>query len=525
MSLLTSRGAIIDRESAEAGGHSRQPLDHATPRRRRDRPADSPAIIDCDVSWFITFAEKFVDGAVPYVDVTDPNPPAAFLSLIPAVTLARALGVAVEPVVAGSGLSRGLSLDRRCAPLIFRAGARRSREDWGLLLNAAVFLLLVAPEIVFAEREHVALLALAPMLATLAVRRKAARVAAPLRLLAGLGAGVAVCFKPFFAAGDSSCRLLALAFRERSPRLSVLDGNDRRRPRCAVLYGVGDAAVLSSLCAICAAGDRRRLSAGARQLAQICALLSVAPFNFALLAGARRRLGARLRASAGGAGLRRADRGARLRLASVGFLARLLPSGKGLAATTPIPVSCWRCSPGASSRSTPIRARATRGKVACSNSSSCPLFIAAPASFGAINQLANAEEHPGLRAEIARVAPAHPRVIALARQLDFGHPADPPARRNMGWTPQCALDVEPSPGICSATRRTRPRARASKTIAVAILRASPRMCGQGGPTSSSSKIRDTREWVAKLPETAGVLDGYEKTAQAEEIEIWTRKAR
>src|SRR5512139_3562169 len=128
MSLLTWRGAIIDRESPRLAAILASPwitlllVGVAIAQQLAGH-------IDCDVSWFITFAEKVVDGAVPYVDVTDPNPPAAFLSLIPAVTLARALGVAVEPVVASLVFIAAFLSIGVCA-LIFRAGARRSREDW-----------------------------------------------------------------------------------------------------------------------------------------------------------------------------------------------------------------------------------------------------------------------------------------------------------------------------------------------------------------------------------------------------------
>ena len=49
-----------------------------------------------DVSWFITFAEKVLGGARAYVDVSDPNPPAAFLLYMPAVLVARWTGLRVE---------------------------------------------------------------------------------------------------------------------------------------------------------------------------------------------------------------------------------------------------------------------------------------------------------------------------------------------------------------------------------------------------------------------------------------------
>ncbi len=154
--------------------------------------------LNCDASWFITFAEKYLDGAVPYVDVTDPNPPAAFLSLAPAVLLARALHTPVEPIV-GAMVFLFVLFALALSAIAFRYGQKRSREDWGLILNATVYLTLIAPASIFAEREQIALLAMMPMLAALAVEAEGGRVPLPLRLVAGLCGGVAVCFKPFFA--------------------------------------------------------------------------------------------------------------------------------------------------------------------------------------------------------------------------------------------------------------------------------------------------------------------------------------
>ena len=36
-----------------------------------------------DVSWFITFAERTFQGAIPYVEVSDPNPPASIWRRLP----------------------------------------------------------------------------------------------------------------------------------------------------------------------------------------------------------------------------------------------------------------------------------------------------------------------------------------------------------------------------------------------------------------------------------------------------------
>jgi hypothetical protein len=49
-----------------------------------------------DVSWMITISEKWLDGATPYVDFIETNPPAAILLYLLPVALARALGVHAE---------------------------------------------------------------------------------------------------------------------------------------------------------------------------------------------------------------------------------------------------------------------------------------------------------------------------------------------------------------------------------------------------------------------------------------------
>ncbi|MGE5368958.1 MAG: hypothetical protein ACM3PD_05085 [Chloroflexota bacterium] len=518
MSLLTWRGAIIDRESPRLAAILASPwitlllVGVAIAQQLAGH-------IDCDVSWFITFAEKVVDGAVPYVDVTDPNPPAAFLSLIPAVTLARALGVSVEPVVAAlvfvaAFLSIGL-----CA-LIFRAGARRSREDWGLLLNSAVFLLLVAPEAVFAEREHVALLALAPMLATLAVRADGGRVAAPLRLLAGLGAGVAVCFKPFFLLAFI-LPAAALAFRERSVRL-LFSTETIAAAALSVLYGVGTLLFFPAYAeyALPVIAD---VYQPARDSWLRIAVLSVAPFNFAAL------LSLAIASARGFAHPPAAPRFVAptaalvCAVSSVGCLLGFFIQGKGWPNHAypglVLALLAWcffALDPHPRARD------AREGRLF--KFVFLPLFIAAPVSFGAINQLANAEEHPGLRAEIARVSPAHPRVIALARQLDFGHPLTRQldgtwvGRPNALWTSAFAGHLLRNAPDEAARARLEDYRRRDLAGFAADVR-------EGRPDVIIVEDQGTRERVARLPETAGVLDGYEKTAQAEEIEIWTRKAR
>jgi hypothetical protein len=475
--------------------------------------------LDCDVSWFITFAEKFLDGAVPYVDVTDPNPPAAFLVMAPAVLLARAFHIPVEPVV-GSLVFLFGALSIAFSGYIFRYGAPRSREHAGLLLNASVFTLLVAPALVFGEREHIALLALLPILATLAASAEGGRVPKPLRFLAGAGAGAAVCFKPFFALAILLPGL-AVCVRERSLRLLFTAE--------MATAGLFFAAYIVATFVLFPAYAQYALPViadvyqPARETALNLALLTLAPFNIALLA-------ALVIASAKGLGHPPvapafvAPPSARVcAFASMGFLISFFLQGKGWSnhafPGVALALLAW-CffTLDAHPRAREVRA-GPLFKYAF-----LPALVAAPFLFGAFKLLTDVEEHPGLRAEIARVAPPHPRLIVMARQLDYGHPVTRRlegvwvGRPNALWTASLAAyllrDVtDPAWRIRLEDYRRRDLAGFTEDVRV------------GRPDAIIVEDKDTREWVLKQPESATALDGYSKAGEAREIEIWTRKTQ
>ncbi|QGM98303.1 hypothetical protein [Methylocystis parvus] len=474
--------------------------------------------LDCDVSWFITFAEKFLDGAVPYVDVTDPNPPASFLVLTPAIMLARAYNVAVEPVVAGLVFLFGV-LSIAVSVVIFRYGAPRSREDWGLVLNASVFTLLVVPALVFAEREHIALLAFSPMLATLAASAEGGRVPRALRIVAGLGAGLAVCFKPFFALAVM-LPALALAFRERSPRLLLTVEMAAAGGLCAV-YAVATFVFFPGYAryAMPVIAD---IYQPARDTLANLAFFTLAPFNVALLA-ALFIVSAKGFAHPPVAPGFVAPAAARVcAFASIGFLVSFFLQGKGWSnhaypgIVLALLAWCFFALDGHP------RARAAReGRLF--KFVFIPALLAAPFLFGAFNVLADVEEHPGLRAEIARVAPSRPRLIVMARQLDYGHPVTRQlngawvGRPNALWTASLAAYLLRDVKDPVWRARVEDYRRRDLVGFVEDVRV-------GKPDVIVVEDKDTREWVVQQPESATILDGYEKTGAAEEIEIWTRRA-
>lgn len=149
-----------------------------------------------DVSWLLTVGERYLSGARLYVDAYEVNPPASVLLYVPAVLASDALGVRPESalvvlliaLVAGTAAFAGRILEHcRHAP-----GA----PD---LLVAAVLAFLLMPQENFAQREHVAVALMLPILALAAVRMDGRTASAVVALAAGLLAGMAVCIKPHFA--------------------------------------------------------------------------------------------------------------------------------------------------------------------------------------------------------------------------------------------------------------------------------------------------------------------------------------
>jgi hypothetical protein len=150
-----------------------------------------------DVSWLITVDEKWLDGATPYRDIIEVNPPASLMLYGPAVALARVLGVAPEFTVAAFGflsIAAGLGL---AAAILRRAGLL---DRLGALGGAvAIVAFAVLPGQSFDERDHLAAVYGLPFLAVSAARAARAPVDGRLALLAGLGAGLMAAIKPPYA--------------------------------------------------------------------------------------------------------------------------------------------------------------------------------------------------------------------------------------------------------------------------------------------------------------------------------------
>lgn len=152
--------------------------------------------LNADTSWLLTIAENWRGGGRPYVDILELNPPAAILSLMPALWLADLFGARPETVlIALTSLAAVLSIEVSLA-LGAQSGHRQHPAAYRLISG---FALLVLPVSIFAEREHLAVIALWPIWRVMQIRADRLTPRWLLIALAGFGAAFAMALKPQFA--------------------------------------------------------------------------------------------------------------------------------------------------------------------------------------------------------------------------------------------------------------------------------------------------------------------------------------
>jgi hypothetical protein len=152
--------------------------------------------IDCDVSWLITVNEKMLAGQRLYVDIIEVNPPASIWLYTPFVWLAHALQLRPEAVIVAAFIAAALAT----SALALRISAHLRRPPNSLIFFALLcFVEQLLPLGTFAQREHAAILLAAPALAALAVLAEKRTLSLPLRVIAGLAAGLVIAIKPHFA--------------------------------------------------------------------------------------------------------------------------------------------------------------------------------------------------------------------------------------------------------------------------------------------------------------------------------------
>lgn len=172
--------------------------------------------LDPNIGWLTSVARAVWTGAALGRDIVETNPPMAVWLQTPAVAIEAATGWPAETVQVWLVFALGFAVAEH---LVRRLAALDAANRFDRAIAYAV--LLAAPLSAFAEREHVGLLLIVPILAL--TLRRAAGWSAPAGeiVIAGLAAGLAAMVKPHFALPTLALALV-LALRRRSPWPLVL---------------------------------------------------------------------------------------------------------------------------------------------------------------------------------------------------------------------------------------------------------------------------------------------------------------
>jgi hypothetical protein len=184
-----------------------------------------------DVSWLLYAAERILDGARPYVDVVEVNPPLIVWLNVCIAAIGRAAGVAPLLIYRLAVIG--------CAVLSAILGARMMRrlpatdpgrlDRWVVLLFLFAALPMVRAD--FGEREHLLVLLASPYVLAAALRLRGVAMPGLEPALVGLLAGIGVALKPYFVVLPLGIECF-LALRARSFRPWL-------RPEPAVILIVG----------------------------------------------------------------------------------------------------------------------------------------------------------------------------------------------------------------------------------------------------------------------------------------------
>src|SRR3984885_9148779 len=172
--------------------------------------------VNLDVSWLLVAGERVLEGQKLYVDIVEINPPMAVFAYLPGIALAHAIGLDSAVVTDGLVLTlAAASLLVTCQ--ILRLSVKLDNVRLSFFAVWAVAVVTILPMNVFAQREHLALLTFLPALAAYSLRGNCESLPMWAILVAGVGAGITLAFKPFFAVPAVMCVAFAVA-RSRSWR-------------------------------------------------------------------------------------------------------------------------------------------------------------------------------------------------------------------------------------------------------------------------------------------------------------------
>ncbi len=469
-----------------------------------------------DNGWLFTVAERVLDGARPYVDFIEANPPASFLIYLPAVALSRIVGTTAEFMVCASVFLGGVGVILFTGRILRRAKLVNAAEA-GALLNMAVFILLFMPGIQFAQREHIAMFCLLPLLAIYAARGEGVHCSMADAITAALMAGITVSIKPHFA--------LAAFF----PLAFIM----ARRRSIMPLVQVESWAIVSVV-----------LAYAALLIWRYSGFLDVLPMLMDVYVPDKKQFGDLLLhvmfllsvIVVCGVGLALGKERwpimvAMPLLACLGFMVSFLLQGKGF------PNHAFPCVSFALLAAGAVVVPAFTALLRDGDAAAewrlrrwpilfglVPMMAAGVFFCGVIAQFIGWEEHPGLRAAVKRLAPPQPRMIAVSTLFNLGYPVVRQVngrwvgRLNGLWITDAAQEMIGT-GIGDDAYRARLAGYIDRDARMLL----EDVRSQKPDIILSDKYSRTLK-ALRHPDLVAALAGYELLETVENITIWRRKS-
>jgi len=441
--------------------------------------------LDADVSWLITVCERVLSGARLYVDLIEVNPPASVWLYLPLVWIAHATGVRPETGVAAGFVAGGV-VSSLCTLKL--ASRLEDSPRPAFLAFAAGLVTLVFPMALFAQREHAALLLALPALTALAVVAERKPLQFNVSIATGFASGLVIAIKPHFALAIVPAALWA-AYRRRSliPFLPAAIGAATALALYAAAFLVWEKAYLELLPAL-----SRTYLMYHDSWWNVVANPLLFPAIVLLLALLLRPT--RIPALVVTCGM-----------GAIGFAAAAIIQAKGY------PNHLY---PGAALAL--FAALTIVGGVPPKREKRAIAGALAVAIFWQIHGWAILPD-PKLATAITEVAPPHPKVIALSRELTTGHPVT----RNVGGTWVGSQAGVYFAGLAHDQGMHDP-------IAAEAYRRDIRGFARDVARDSPDVIlvdRRDKAWLMREPQIAGAMGQYFPRSRAGDIEIWVRSGR
>lgn len=455
----------------------------------------------CDQSWFITFAEKVLDGARPYIDVADPNFPGAWLIYMPAVLFARSTGITPEVAT----LLQTLALVFVCLAYthrLLRAADMACGLSTPFATIAVVFAFCLTWGVMIAQREHVAALTFLPLLAAAAIRASAKNVPTSDALLTGALCAVAIAIKPTHALVPLACAAYVCISR-RDLRLALA-------PEYLVAASI----------TLCGLGAMTLWTPAffTDEWPQISATYALTRLPFArLVLDPRLNIAIAILATAFAvAPVRRDPRLLALATGAIAFIASACIQGK-MPGNHLLPAVCYALT----ALALAVAARPTEAHPMLLRRVLMPVVVLSPLC-GSVQAYYDGMPHAGLGETIARLTPPRPTIGGLNYLTQGSFPAVRVAQgqwvnaENSIWAPDHAEAIR-------ILRLVTPAQSAALDATVAFQR--KRLAAELAHHRPDVIITDdaeTRIVETSSPELAHALDDYKLAAHVGEMEIWLR---